>query len=58
MSDVILGICAGIVITFFVSPYFSLWRLNGIANSLENIETELHEISKQLKRIAEKEKPE
>lgn len=58
MSDVILGICAGIVVTFFVSPYFSLWSLNGIANSLESIDTELHGISNQLKRIAEKEKTE
>lgn len=39
-------------------PYMALWRLHEIANSVEDIDTELHEISKQLKRIAEKEKTE
>jgi len=59
MSDAIIGICVGIVIVFFVSPYFSLWNLwdlSGIADSLVKIHTELHEISKQLKRMDEKEK--
>lgn len=56
MSDVFLGICAGVLILLFISPYLSLWNLRGIADNLDRIDTELHEISKQLKRINETER--
>lgn len=58
MMEAILGIFLGILIVIVVSPYFELWNLHLIADSLEKIDTKLNEISKQLKRIAEKEKPE
>ena len=55
MKEAILGICIGILIVIVISPYFELWNLHLIANSLESIDMKLQEISKQLKRIAEKE---
>lgn len=58
MKEAILGICLGVLIVIVVSPYFELWNLHAIADSLEKIDTELHEVSKLLKRIAEKEKTE
>ena len=55
MKEAIWGICIGILIVVVVSPYFELWNLHLIANSLESIDAKLQEISKQLNRIAEKE---
>ena len=56
MSDVFLGIFASVLILLFISPYLSLWNLRGIADNLDKIDTELQEISKQLKRIDETER--
>lgn len=46
--EALIGIGIGIVIVVCLLPYMSLWRLNEIANSVE-------EICEQLKKIAKKE---
>lgn len=41
MKEVIVGLGIGLVISFLLSPYFSLWNLWGIHDELRKIREQL-----------------
>ena len=49
MKEIISGIILGLLVVFFISPYFSLWDLK----DLSSIVSELRDIKKEMEKLNE-----
>lgn len=46
MIDIIIGIVVGLMVVLFLSPYMSLWNLNGINDELRKIREQLEKMER------------